>query len=77
MRVLHGAFTGFRIEPADVISAKGKDVVRVSASGRHTGSINGIEPTGEEWLAQQFHIFRIVDGRVIEHWASRDDYSAS
>jgi nogalonic acid methyl ester cyclase / aklanonic acid methyl ester cyclase len=76
VRALRDAFAGFRLDPADVISADGKVVVRASATGRHTGSIDGIEPTGEEWLAQQFHVFRIVDGRVIEHWASRDACSA-
>ena len=65
VRLLREAFTGFRIEPTDVIAAQGKVVVRASASGRHVG------PRGEEWLRQQFHIFRVADGRVIEHWASQ------
>ena len=75
VRLLRHAFAGFRIEPIDVIAADGKVVVRATASGRHVGAINGIEPTGEEWLAPQFHIFRVAEGRVIEHWANRDDFS--
>jgi predicted ester cyclase len=76
VRLLHGAFAGYRLEPTDVIAADGKVAVRGSASGRHVGSINGVAATGEEWSAPQFHVFRIADRRIIEHWASRDDFSS-
>jgi predicted SnoaL-like aldol condensation-catalyzing enzyme len=32
--------------------------------------------TGEEWSSPQFHVFRVADRRIIEHWASRDDFSS-
>jgi len=75
VRALHEAFAGYWLEVADVVAADGKVVVRGSASGRHVASINGREATGEEWASPQFHVFRIADERVIEHWASRDDFS--
>jgi predicted ester cyclase len=73
VRALHRAFAGFRVDPKDVIAGDGKVVVRATASGRHVGILDGIQPTGREWSAQQIHIFRLADGKVIEHWASRDD----
>lgn len=76
VRLLHESFAGYRLEPADVVAADGKVVVRGSASGRHVGSINGIAATGEEWSSLQFHVFRIAERRVIEHWASREDFSS-
>ena len=33
----------------------------------------GIEPTGKRVSPQQSHWFRVVDGKVAEHWAVRDD----
>jgi predicted ester cyclase len=75
VRVLHDAFAGYRLEAADVVAADGKVVVRGSASGRHVGTINGLEATGEDWSSPQFHVFRVDDGQIIEHWASRDDFS--
>ena len=74
VRLLHETFAGYRLEPTDVVAADRKVVVRGSASGRHVGSINGFAATGEEWSSPQFHVFRIADGRIIEHWASRDDF---
>lgn len=52
-------------------------------SGRHTGDFvvwtedGGIErvfvPTGKTFSVRHAHFQRFVDGRVIEHWAVRDD----
>ena len=66
VRALHASYAGFRLEPRDVIAADGKVVVRATASGRQ------LEGCGREWSAQQIHIFRLAQGRVIEHWASSD-----
>lgn len=74
VRLLHKTFAGYRLEPTDVIAADGKVVVRASASGRQIGPIGGVAATGEEWSSPQFHVFRIADGRIIEHWASREDF---
>jgi predicted SnoaL-like aldol condensation-catalyzing enzyme len=75
VQLLHATFAGYRLEPTDVIAADGKVVVRGSASGRHIGSIDEVEATGEESSSPQFHVFRIADGRIIEHWASRDGFT--
>lgn len=76
VRLLHETFAGYRLEPTDVIAADGKVVVRGSASGRQIGPIRGVETTGEEWSSPQFHVFRVAGGRIIEHWASREDFSS-
>jgi len=73
---LHAAFAGFRLEAQDIITENEKVAVRTKASGRHRGELNGIPPTGREWSSQEIHIFRLVDGKVIEHWANRDDLGA-
>jgi predicted ester cyclase len=75
IRSLHQAFAGFRLDPKDIFAEGGKVVVRATVSGRHVGLIDGSEPDGREWSAQQIHIFRIVDRQVIEHWGS-DDFAA-
>jgi len=45
--------------------------------GRHRGSsmplLTGIEPTGAEVAWTYMHLWRVVDGVVVEHWACRDD----
>ena len=52
-------------------------------SGRHVRTFIGYEedarveeafpPTGKTFATTQTHWLRIADGRVIEHWANRDD----
>jgi predicted ester cyclase len=51
--------------------------VRVVATGTNLGRLNGVlPPTGRSFRAEQSHWFRVVDGRLAEHWAIRDDLSA-
>jgi predicted ester cyclase len=73
---LHQAFSGFRVECLDLIAENGKVALRTRVSGRHVGEFNGIPPSWHEWSVQQIHIVRVVDGKLIEHWASRDDLGA-
>jgi predicted ester cyclase len=58
-------------------------VLHATMSGRHTGMFvsydaderpaQAFPPTGKRFATTQTHWFRISDGKVIEHWANRDD----
>jgi predicted ester cyclase len=59
---------------------------RVVVTGKHTaqpripidGGIHSVvEPTGRTYTIQHMHLFRIVDGLIVEHWANRDDLGAA
>lgn len=76
LRRLRGAFAGFRIEPLDVLAENDRVAVRARASGRQVGEFTGVQPTGREFSIQQIHIWRVADGKIVEHWASRDDVAA-
>jgi predicted ester cyclase len=47
---------------------------RVVAEGTHTGSPfpPGIPATGTRLRWQECHIYRIADGRIVEHWGVND-----
>ena len=62
----------------DAIVADGDLVAAlVASSGTNRGPLNGVlPPTGRSFAARQSHWFRIRDGRLAEHWATRDDLSA-
>jgi predicted ester cyclase len=64
-----------RFEIHDEIAEGDKVVDRVVTHGRHVGEFLGKEPTGKEFAADQIHVYRIKDGKVIEHWSVRDDLS--
>ncbi|MGH2511402.1 MAG: ester cyclase [Candidatus Limnocylindrales bacterium] len=49
----------------------------VTTTGTNLGPLNGVIPaTGLRFVANQSHWFRVRDGRLAEHWATRDDLSA-
>ena len=59
------------VEAGDLVAAL------VASTGTNLGPLNGVlPPTGRSFSARQSHWFRIRDGRLAEHWATRDDLSA-
>lgn len=47
---------------------------RVTTTGTNLGPLNGVvPPTGRRFSSAQSHWFRVEDGRLAEHWATRDD----
>ena len=56
------------VEEGDVVA------VRVLSEGTNSGPLNGvIPPTGRRFSAAQSHWFRVEDGLLAEHWATRED----
>lgn len=73
VRRLRAAFGDLRFETHEEIAEGDKVVQRVTMSGRHSGPLMGSEPTGREFAVQHVYGWRITDGRIVEHWGSRDD----
>jgi predicted ester cyclase len=70
---LHGLWGPMRADVEDMICEDDKVVARVTMHGRHVGEFLGKPPTGKEFSTKQIHIWRLEDGKVIEHWSVRDD----
>jgi predicted ester cyclase len=70
---LRGLWGPMRAEVEDVICEGDKVVARVTMHGCHIGEFLGRPPTGKTFAAEQIHIWRLEDGKVIEHWSVRDD----
>ncbi|MCI4320096.1 MAG: ester cyclase [Thermoplasmata archaeon] len=43
----------------------------------NSGIFTGLPPSGRSYTVQHLHLFRVVDGRILEHWACRDDLGAA
>ena len=70
---LRGLWGPMHFEIEDEIAEGDKVVARVVMHGRHVGEFLGQEPTGKEFATKQIHVWRLEDGRMIEHWSVRDD----
>jgi predicted ester cyclase len=56
----------------DVIAEQDRVAVRLTTRARHTGTFMGVEPSGNEYSIDEIHIFRVEDGKVLEHWHEFD-----
>ncbi|MBA3822691.1 MAG: ester cyclase [Ktedonobacterales bacterium] len=79
---LHTAFPDREYRIEDIIAEGDKVVCRLLVSGTHQGvpaipieggMLNTHPPTGKPYQVQHIHIFRMANGRIAEHWATRDD----
>jgi steroid delta-isomerase-like uncharacterized protein len=56
----------------DVIAEGDKVVTRFMVTGTQTGELQGIPPTGKKFSMTGIDIFRVVDGKIVEHWDAVD-----
>jgi len=68
----HNGFEDWDEGIEDLFSAGDKVVVRWRASGTHTGTFAGVEPTGRYMELAGIDILRVQDGRIAEHWSQCD-----
>jgi predicted ester cyclase len=60
-----------------LVAAHDMVAARVTSEGTNLGPLNGvIPPTGKRFRNEASHWYRIADGKLVEHWATRDDLTA-
>jgi predicted ester cyclase len=72
-RWLRDAFSNLRFELQETLAEGDTVMAAAIMTGQHTGSFNGIAPTGRPITHKQVHIFTITDGQITRHRAVRDD----
>ena len=45
----------------------------MTLTGTHEGELMGIPPTGRKIEVNEIHIYRMQDGKAVEHRVGRDD----
>jgi ketosteroid isomerase-like protein len=74
VRWLTEQFPDVRMDVETVVAEEDMVVARVLSVGTNLGRLNGVvPPTGRCFSARQTHWFRVRDGRLVEHWATRED----
>lgn len=62
---------GITIE--DVMAEGDRVTARVVMRGTHLGEFQGITPTGKRVEVRAIDMFRISNGKIVEHWGHADD----
>ena len=73
VRLFRSVFPDLQWRIDDLIAEGDRVVARTTMRGTHQGEFFGIPPTGRSVEMTGIHIVRIADGRIAEHWGSRDD----
>jgi predicted SnoaL-like aldol condensation-catalyzing enzyme len=75
-RWLHQQFPDLEMTIEALVAEGDTVAMRVSSAGTNLGRFNGVlPPTGKRFVSAQCHWFRVVNNRLAEHWAVRDDLS--
>lgn len=66
------AFPDLQVTIHDMIAEGDKVVTRKTFHGTHKGDFAGVPPTGKQFELGVIDIFRVVKGRLAEHWMQAD-----
>ena len=67
--MMNGAFPDVVVSEEDLIASGDKVVERSSAAATHQGAMMGAPPTNKRIKWSEIHIYRIREGKIVEHWA--------
>lgn len=82
LRDLYEAFPDWRMEIVDLVAVGNDVVVRSKVSGTHRGTsklnvngglLTGVSPTGKRFEVEHIHWYKLRDGKIAEHFATRND----
>jgi predicted ester cyclase len=66
------AFPDASVEINEQLAERDLVATRKTLRGTHRGEIWGLPPTGNRVELEFIDIFRVKDGKLIEHWTSMD-----
>ena len=69
---LWSAFSEMKVTIEDAVAEGDKVAIRFSLTGKHTGEMMGIAPTGKMIHLTANGIFKVVDGKATDNWVNFD-----
>jgi predicted ester cyclase len=65
---MNTAFPDVRVTETDLITAGDRVVERSDVVGTHRADFMGVPATGKSVRWSEIHIYRLVAGKIAEHW---------
>ena len=66
------AFPGYQLTAKEMVAEGDRIAVRIEFTGTHTGDLMGIAPTDKPVTIEIAMIYRIENGKIVEHWMLAD-----
>ena len=73
IKLFESAFPRYKLIIEDMIAEVDKVAVRATFQGIHRGELMGIQPTSKEITISGMLIYRISNGKIVEHWMKFDN----
>jgi predicted ester cyclase len=79
---IYRTFPNWKFEIEDIAEHGNSVIVRTKITATHLGKgefpvnggmLIGVEPTGKSFEVQHIHWYKLRDGKIVEHFANRDD----
>jgi len=67
-QILRPALTDLQVNIEDQIAERDWVTTRKTITGRHTGELMGVAPTGKAVIISVIDMVRIAEGKYVEHW---------
>ena len=67
------AFPDMHVTVEDLVAEGDRLTARVTMRGTHQGVFQGLAPTGKQVKVRAMDMFRVSDGKIVEHWGHADD----
>ena len=66
------SFPDWREKVEDIIAEGDRVAIRITSTGTQRGEFAGIQPTDRKITIEEFHIYRLAGGKIIEQWGMPD-----
>ena len=73
LTMLRGAFPDMHSSLDHVIAEDDKVAMFGTFTGTHKGEFMGVPATGKQVSVNEFHLVRMQDGKMVEHWGVEDN----
>ena len=71
-RAVHASLSDVDFAVEDLVAEDDRVAARVTSSATVIDEFMGVPAAGKQYEIGEIHLFRLADGRIVEHWHQHD-----
>ena len=72
IELFEASFPRYELSLDDMLAEENRVAIRATFRGTHTAAFQGIQATGKDVTTPVMLIYRIDNGKIVEHWMNAD-----